>query len=307
MYDFDQLAAFAAVMEDGNLARSAARLGVSKSTLSRRIHQLEEHLGQPLLRRQANRMIATEAGQLFLRYCHQLQQLARQGHQALDELKEAVSGEITVHVHSILTRSWFAPCAETFLARYPGVGLDVRTQFAVPTADGDRGLCLWLGAVPDCGLRQETLGRLSRGLYAHPDYLARRGEPAHPRELAGHDWVDLSGDSEEGLDLHHEREGIVDVTPSPSRLRVDQYVMHIDAIARGRGLGVLPDWLVERRAKAHPGDLVPCLEDWRPPDLPVTLLYPYGPQSRRVASLLAMLRESVPPAWQRDRYRTINA
>ncbi|WP_458524394.1 LysR family transcriptional regulator [Onishia taeanensis] len=301
MYDFDELAAFATVMEEGSLARSAMRLGVSKSTLSRRIHQLESHLGQPLLRRQSNRMIATEAGEIFLRYCHQLQQLARQSHQALDELTEAVSGALTVHVHSVFLRGWFASCAEDFLARYPGVRLEVRTQFSVPTVGDDRALCLWLGRAPECGLRQETLGRLSRRLYAHPDYLARYGVPCHPRELAGHDWVDLLGDAEEGLDLHHEREGIIDVAPPPSRLRVDQYAMHLDAIARGRGLGVLPDWMVAQREKAHPGELVPCLEAWRPADLPVTLLYPFGQRPRRVTSLLEMLRQSVPPAWQRDR------
>lgn len=305
MYDFDELAAFAAVMEDGSLARSATRLGVSKSTLSRRIHQLEHHLGQPLLRRQSNRMIATEAGEVFLRYCHQLQQLAQQSHQALDELKEAVSGEITVHVHSIFLRGWFTSCAEAFLARYPGVRLDVRTQGAVPSVGDDRTLCLWLGRVPECGLRQEILGRLSRHLYAHPDYLNRRGEPSHPRELAGHDWVDLLGDSMEGLTLHHDQEGIVDVAPSPSRLRVDQYSMHIDAIARGRGLGVLPDWMVAGREQAHPGELMACLETWRPADLPVTLLYPFGHQPRRVTSFLEMLRQSVPAAWQRDRHSAL--
>ena len=307
MYDFDELAAFEAVMEDGSLSRSAARLGVSKSTLSRRIHQLEAHLGQPLLRRQSNCMLATEAGEVFLRYCHQLQQLARQSHQALDELKEAVSGELTVHVHSIFLRGWFTSCAEAFLARHPGVRLEVRTQFAAPAVGDELALGLWLGRVADCSLRQESLGRLSRRLYAHPDYLARRGVPAHPGELGGHDWVDLLGDTGEGLALHHERDGIVDIAPPASRLRVDHHAMHIDAIARGRGLGVLPDWLVEQRERAHPGDLVPCLEAWRPSALPVTLLYPFGQQTRRVSSLLEMLRQSVPAGWQRDRYLAVEA
>ena len=51
MYDFDELAAFADVMTTGSLTRSAQKLGLAKSTLSRRISQLEARLNQPLLRR----------------------------------------------------------------------------------------------------------------------------------------------------------------------------------------------------------------------------------------------------------------
>ena len=65
MYDFDELAAFADVMTTGSLTRSAQKLGLAKSTLSRRISQLEARLNQPLLRRQANRLIPTEAAILM--------------------------------------------------------------------------------------------------------------------------------------------------------------------------------------------------------------------------------------------------
>ncbi|MCA1771842.1 MAG: LysR family transcriptional regulator, partial [Halomonas sp.] len=62
MHDFDELKAFAEVMASGSLTRSAHKLGLAKSTLSRRISHLEARLDQPLLRRQANRLLPTEAG-----------------------------------------------------------------------------------------------------------------------------------------------------------------------------------------------------------------------------------------------------
>lgn len=298
MHDLNELAAFVSVMESGNLSLSARELGVSKSTLSRRISQLERHLEQPLLRRQANRLLPTEAGTLFHRYCQQILRLADQSHQALDDLKEAVSGELIVDVHSAFMRGWFSRRAEEFLARFPGVRLTLRTQCKPPVGPEETSLCLWLGDVGECGLRQEMLGYLSRGIYAHPDYFARHGVPEHPRELASHAWIDLLGDTGEGLSLQHEREGVIDVAPPLSRLRVDQYVLHIDALARGQGLGVLPNWMVESFLAAHPGSLTRCLDAWRASPLPVTLLYPFGHLPRRVDSLLTHLRQSVPTAWQ---------
>lgn len=298
MHDLNELTAFVSVMESGNLSLSAREQGVSKSTLSRRVTQLEGRLGQPLLRRQANRLLPTEAGEVFYNYCKQILRLAEQSEQVLQDLKEEVSGELVVYVHDVFMRGWFAHRAEEFLARFPGVRLDLRTQFNPPCGPMETPLCLWLGEVAECGLRQETLGQLRRGIYAHPDYLARHGVPEHPRELASHAWVDLLGDTGEGLRLQHEREGVVDVTPPLSRFRVDQYLLHIDAIARGQGLGLLPEWMVERRQRAHPGTLTRCLEAWQPAPLPITLLYPFGRLPRRTISLMEHLRQSVPAVWQ---------
>ncbi|WP_148252929.1 LysR family transcriptional regulator [Aidingimonas lacisalsi] len=298
MHDLDELVAFNSVMETGSLTGSARQLGVVKSTLSRRISQLEDRLGQPLLRRQANRLLPTEAGTLFLAYCQQILRLSEQGQRALDELKEEVSGELAVHVHSSLARSWFARQMEGFTTRYPGVRLRVHTQLTPPQSPEDTSLCLWLGTPPECGLRQEPLGRMTRGVYAHPDYLVKHGVPLHPRELANHDWIDLLGETEKGLVLYHPYEGECHVSLPSSWLYVDQHVLHSDAIARGRGLGIIPDWMAKQRLAHHPGTLTRCLEGWAPSPLPVTLLYPFGHLPRKVLSLLDYLRRGVPHDWQ---------
>ncbi|ABE60026.1 transcriptional regulator, LysR family [Chromohalobacter israelensis DSM 3043] len=298
MYDLDELAAFASVMASGSLTASARQLGVAKSTLSRRISQLEERLGQPLLRRQANRLLPTEAGTLFLAYSQQILRLAEQSQRALEDLRAEVSGELTVQVHNAFARGWFSQQMENFVADHPGVRLDLQTRLTPPTGPEDEALCVWLGTVDECGLRQETLGHMRRGLYAHPDYLRRHGAPRHPRDLAEHAWVDLLGTSEHGVTLHHAREGEWDLTLPPSRLRVDQYVLHIDAIARGGGLGLLPHWMAEKRLQHHPGSLTPCLEEWAPSSLPITLLYPFGRLPRKTVTLLERIRQAVPDSWR---------
>ncbi|NIC07066.1 LysR family transcriptional regulator [Billgrantia bachuensis] len=297
MHEFDELAAFDAVMTLGSLTLSARKLGLAKSTLSRRISQLERQLGQTLLRRQSNRLLPTEAGQMFHVYCRQMLELAEQSRLALEELSEEISGEVQVATHSALARSWLASRLAEFMDRHPGVRLTLQTCTAPPLAAESQAATLWLGEVHGSELRQEVLGWLGRGLYGHPDYLARHGEPLHPHELSQHAWIDLLGETEQGLTFTHPQQGEFRFQPPDSRFRVDQQTLHGDAIARAHGLGIIPDWMAAARERAHPGSLVRCLPEWSAPPVPVTLLYPYGSRSRRLNALLAFLRKAVPDEW----------
>ncbi|MFC7366894.1 MULTISPECIES: LysR family transcriptional regulator [Vreelandella] len=298
MYDFDELSAFADVMSTGSLTRSAHKLGLAKSTLSRRISQLEARLEQPLLRRQANRLIPTEAGLLFHSYCTELLAMAAHSQEALAELREEISGKVTLEVHGALARGWMAGVVDAFLTRYPKVELTLHTRESPPTKMHSNSVHIWLGATHECGLNQERLGHLTRGLYANPSYLAKAGYPKHPNELKTHAWIDLLDTSSNGLLLHHPQHDDYLFHAPRSRLRVDLTVLHIDAIAYGQGIGLLPHWVVGKREQHHPGDLVGCLPGWEPTPLPITMLYAYGHHSRRVNALLDFLREHVPTTWQ---------
>lgn len=297
MYDFDELAAFDTVMTLGSLTHSARKLGLAKSTLSRRITQLERRLGQPLLRRQSNRLLPTEAGQLFHAYCQQILETAEQGRQALEELSEEISGKLQVITHNALARSWLAPCLAEFMHHYSNVRVTLQTGSVSPVSLEGSSVAVWLGETSESGFRQDTLGWLSRGIYAHPDYLARHGRPQHPEALAQHAWIDLLGEAEHGLILAHRQQGEFCFQPPESRFSVDQQTLQGDAIALGHGIGIMPDWLAARRKRAHPGSLTRCLPEWSAPPLPVTLLYTYGPRPRRLSTLLAFLQQHTPEEW----------
>ncbi|MHA6965670.1 LysR family transcriptional regulator [Zobellella denitrificans] len=299
MHDLLELEGFTAVMACGSLTEAARQLGMPKSTLSRRLSQLEERLGQPLLNRQGNRLQATEAGLLFEQYSRQILRLAEQSRQAMDDLREEVSGELVVRVHSCCCRGWFPQALECFLAAYPGMRISLHTVTRPPApGEGQGEIWLWVGKDPECGLRHEVLSFWPCGLYASPGYIAARGLPDHPRELPAHAWVDWLGEAGEGLALRHEAEGEYLFQPSPSRLMVDNLVLQLDAITRGQGIGILPVQFAEGYMAAHPGKLERCLPDWRLPSWPVGLLYSFGRQPRKVGALLAHIRKSMPDAWR---------
>ncbi|HLV77969.1 MAG TPA: LysR family transcriptional regulator [Marinobacter sp.] len=297
MYDLQELEAFVSVVRTGSLTASTRDLGLPKSTLSRRIRQLEDAVGQPLLLRQSRRIVPNEAGRVFYRYSNDILELVAQGREALDELKEEVSGRLTLRCHEALVRGWFARLVESFLDQHQDLRVTVQTQRELPEKL-DNGVCIWLGPAEVCNLRQELLGSLGQSVYGSPDYFQRHGRPQAPGDLDQHAWIDLSDAGGQGVVLQHSRLGAYPL-PAPDRgYTVDQLCVQGDAIAAGRGLGLMPDWLVERRLQAHPGCVERCLPEWQGPEVQVSLIYPHGNLPRRVRAFISYVRTCAPVAWQ---------
>lgn len=298
MYDLQELEAFVSVVRSGSLTASTRDLGLPKSTLSRRIRQLEEAVGQPLLLRQSRKILPNEAGRIFYRYSNDILELVSQGREALDELRQEVTGKLTLCCHEAFVRGWFANVVEAFMDRHKDLRVAIHTQQQVPEKL-DNGICLWLGPVAETPLRQEALGNLTQGVYGSPEYFRQYGVPSAPGELEQHRWIDLWRAGNEGAELHHSRLGAYPLAESQRSYSVDQFCVQGDAIAAGRGLGLMPHWLVERRMVAHPGTFQLCLPEWQGPEMPVTLLYPYGNLPRRVRAFLSHVRASVPVEWHK--------
>ncbi|MDN6318697.1 MAG: LysR family transcriptional regulator [Marinobacter sp.] len=297
MYDLKELEVFVSVVKTGSLTASTRELNLPKSTLSRKIRNLEDVVGQPLLRRESRRVMPNEAGRLFYRYSTDILELAFQGREALDELKEEVSGKLVLCCHESLVRGWFSQVVESFMARYDGLSVSVQTQRTIPETMND-GVCVWVGSPGDTALRQKPLGHLSQGVYASPAYFARYGYPNTPGDLKAHVWVDMLGTNSAGLTLQRSCGDAYPLSPPQRAFTVDQFSVQGDAIADGRGLGLMPHWLVERRLSAHPGTLESCLPDWQGPVLPVSLLYPHGALPRRVRAFINHVTSATPSNWQ---------
>lgn len=297
MFDLKELEAFVSVMKSQSLTESARMLDLPKSTMSRRIRQLESELGQALLRRESNKLIPTEAGKLFLHYAQEILDLAGNGRSALDELKQDVSGKLVVNCHDALLRPWFGPLMLEFMNTFPGLEVSLKTQIAPPGLEQKDGLCLWLGKEPEAGMNCEHIGTLHQSVYASPAYLQQHEPPAHPSDLACHRWIGLGSEEQDGVEFWHLNEGRSKPSLANSRLKVDRLFMKVDAIVNGGGLGLLPDWSVSRRESHHPGGLVKCLPEWQGPSQGIYLLYPHGSLTRRAQVFLTYIRQSLPQEW----------
>ncbi len=295
--DMRAVNAFVEITRSGSLTFTAEQLGIPKSTLSRRISQLEERIGQKLLRRESNRLIPTQAGQIFAGYCQQFIALAQQSQLALDALQMEVSGELNFTFHNAFSCSWLSDKVESLMAEHPKLQLKMRTGFSLPLATDGESVTLWLGEISESGLRHEFLGQLSQGIYASPEYLQQAEKISHPRQLSEHEWIDTLSQSMDEIILNHTQGSTFKLAARPSRLSADQFVIQADAIARGKGLGFYPDWLVETALNKHSIKLQRCLAEWNGPSLPIWLMYPYSHLSRRTRIFIDHLKNNLPAAW----------
>ncbi|ODC04370.1 hypothetical protein BFW38_13340 [Terasakiispira papahanaumokuakeensis] len=293
MHDLGALKAFDALYRYGSLTAAAERLAQPKSTLSRRLSQLEADLGQSLVVRQGNRLQLTEAGQLFSVYCRQILEVASQGQEALESLTESISGELLVVADQVFLRSWLVREANAFLARYPGLRMHIQGH-ATPATLEQADVMIWLGPPPIEHWRHERLALWSFGFYTSSTYRLQHGVPEHPRELLQHQWVDMIGMVKEGLDVYHPDALACTLPPFDSRITSDTVVLQVDAICRGEGIGLLPVHMAEGYLSVHPGELEACLPGWHPAPVEVGMFYSPGRPSRKLQALLKHLRAHPP-------------
>lgn len=184
------------------------------------------------------------------------------------------------------------------MTQHPKLHLKMRTGFNLPQATVGESVILWLGPVTENGLRHECLGQLSQGIYASPEYLQQAGEILHPHQLTEHKWVDTLEHSTQNILLKHPHKKPFQLPPQQSQISADQFIMQADAIARGKGLGLYPNWLAELSISQHTVKLQRCLEDWHGPSLPIWLMYPYGHLSRRTRVFIDHLKSEPPATWK---------
>ena len=190
MLDLNQLAMFHAVVQAGSFAGAARRLGMPANSLSRHIRQLEEHLGQRLLRRSTRKLTLTSAGHTLDAQSREPLQEVLQAAQQLAQDSQTPHGTVRIAAPAdffdFFPMVWIAE----FLATYPAVQLD----FVLSDARSDliaEGIDIALrgGELEDSSLVARKLGDASQVLAASPGYLAQRGTPGTFTELALHDCI----------------------------------------------------------------------------------------------------------------------
>jgi DNA-binding transcriptional LysR family regulator len=181
---------FIRVSELGNISAAGRALGLSAAAASAAIKRLEQRVDSQLFERSTRSLRLTQAGENFLAYCSQSQQLLEEGLAALREGREQLSGDIHLGAPSDLGRGRLDALLEIFRLRHPQVRLvmhlsDSLTDLYRHPVD----LVLRYGLSADSSLIGRKLADNCRVLVAAPAYLARHGMPATFEELAGRNCI----------------------------------------------------------------------------------------------------------------------
>ncbi|MBP0595256.1 LysR family transcriptional regulator [Paraburkholderia sp. LEh10] len=182
--DFEGLAMFAKVAEEGSFAAAARAMGVSVATVSRAVARLEDRLGARLFNRTSRQLSLTEFGRTICEKASQIYRQAEEAESAAREMSVQPRGLVRLAVPMSFGLRWVAPLLPGFFRAYPEVSIDLHLSDASVdlVADGFDA-ALRIAALPDSSLVARRLCAVTQFVVASPDYLRREGRPAHPREL----------------------------------------------------------------------------------------------------------------------------
>lgn len=300
--DLADVLAFLKVVETGAFSRAAERMGTSKSIVSRRVARLEEQLGARLLARSAAGAQPTDAGQAYFeRASNALAELEAAKEVVADSVTQ-VAGPIRLSAPLSFGISYLAPALAEFAKVHPRVELDISFDDRnVDLIAGGFDLAVRIGRLEDSSLIARRIAPSRRVVVGSPDYLARRGEPDHPRALAGHDIL-LYGNEQWRFRVG-DRWETIRVQP---RLRADNGEMLRAAAEAGLGLCMLPTFIAAPALAAR--TLVPLLLDHPLPESGLHAVMPPGrATTARVRALVEFLAARFgpepgwDPCWQAER------
>ena len=271
----DALTIFVAVAEQQSFAEAARQLSRSPASVTRGVAVLEERLQTRLFNRTTRSVALTDAGARYLEACRRL--LATYDELEAVNLDERVQprGWISVTAPVMFGRLHVLPLVRSFLSEYPQV--DIRLLLldrVVSLVDEGLDLGVRIGQLPDSTLRAVRVGQVRRVVCATPQYIARRGVPATPRDLRDHSVVACTAVTPvpDRWSFHHPS-GVTTVTVAP-RLVVNTTAAAVDAALEDFGLTCILSYQVEPHAAA--GRLQTVLVEYEPPPTPIHIVRPEG-------------------------------
>lgn len=299
MLDLGDLMVFAKVVETESLTKAGAQLGQPKSTVSRRVSRLEEHLGVQLLHRSPRAVTVTQDGALFFEYCLRSIGVLRDGERALQSRQNQPKGVVRVAIPYVLGQSLIGPLLARFLEQYPDVRLvSVLSDDAVGLLRSGFDVALCVGPLADSGLIAAKLGTTECGIFGAPGYFERKGAPQNHVELPRFDLLAAGSVDRRHKWTLHDGAHEVAVEFSP-RMVCNDLILLRDATVSELGIASLPAFLCKHDLAE--GRLVEALPGWQTPDLSFFALFadPKGVPVR-VRSLIDFLVDNLRPtlSWE---------
>lgn len=273
-FEPNDLFIFARVAEAGSFSQAAERLGLPKSTVSRRIALLEEKLGERLMLRTTRRLSLTEFGQHLLEHARQVVAEVDAVRSLAEHRQARPSGRLRVSMPSDLANLLLTDMLAAFIALHPEVSLDLDlSPRRVDLLGENFDIALRMGALPDDALlAARRIAVFPHGLYAAPSYLAEHGEPLSPDDLVDHQALRLLGRNGEPLPwtlLRGEErwEGL-----PPGRTTANSPELLIRLARAGAGIAAVPAFAATPRVRR--GELRRVMPDWCLPSHTAWAVFP---------------------------------
>lgn len=286
MLDLNDHHYFVHAVDHGGFAAASRALGLPKSTISRRVIELESRLGVKLIERTSRSFVMTDVGRAFYRHAKAMLIEAEAAEDVVTSLLAEPSGTVRMTCSFGMARLVSSLICD-FLTAYPKVDLvQYTTNKNVDLIEEgfDIGLRGHSAPLPDSSLVQRRLAETPWQVYAAPTYLAAVGIPSEPADIAQHATLAL-GTGMDNLSWQFMRDDQTVVVPIRPRFQGSDMESLKDAANAGHGIVSLPAYVAQEAVTR--GTLEPLLADWVTQRARISLLMP--PRRSQLPSVRALI------------------
>lgn len=273
--DLDDFYCFAQVVEHGGFSAAERATDIPKSKLSRRVYNLEEHLGVRLIQRSSRHFAVTEIGMNIYRHAQVMMNAAQAAHDLVDHLSTQPRGVIKMSLPVSIAQNEIAKILPQFLKSYPEVKVQMivtNRRVDIINEGFDLALRVRSNLDDDPSLVIRKFENIEQHLFASQAYLNQYGELKQPEDLAQHHILSMA---DEHLDQHIL---VYNEQKQQKKIKVNPMVMGSDLsmlaqlACQNCGIALLPDNIVADHLES--GALVRVLPDWKAPHGIFHAVYP---------------------------------
>mgnify|MGYP003407736628 FL=1 len=273
--DLDDFYCFALVVEHGGFSAAERATDIPKSKLSRRVYNLEEHLGVRLIQRSSRHFAVTEIGMNIYRHAQVMMNAAQAAHDLVDHLSTQPRGVIKVSLPVSIAQNEIAKILPQFLKSYPEIKVQLivsNRRVDVINEGIDIALRVRSNLDEDPSLIIRKFENIEQHLFASQAYLNEFGELKQPEDLSQHQILSMA---DEHLDQHIV---VHDEKNNQKKIKVNPMVMGSDLMMLAQltrqncGIALLPDTIVQDYVQS--GELVRVLPNWKAPHGIFHAVYP---------------------------------
>lgn len=272
--DLNAVNVFTQVVDCGSFTQAAESLGMTKSTVSRKLAELEQHLGVRLITRSTRSLILTPEGERFYQSSQQMLEIMTQAELEVSANQDLIRGPLNVVLPVELGHQVLGSYINQFLVQYPHVTMNLElTNREVDIIAEGIDLYAQIGELEDSNLVSRYLAASKRALVASPDYLNQFGEiHSHHDLTAPHQMVEVFNKAVRLPKWHLQAENGQSIQIDlPHRLKVNTITSCLQGCIAGLGIAVLPEFICLEHFAS--GKLVRLLPDYKMPEVGVSLVY----------------------------------
>ena len=266
----DAMQVLLAVVDSGSLSAGSRALRTPLPSVSRKVADLERHLGTNLLIRTSRNVQLTDAGRDYVSAARQIVAQIKEAEVRASGEYEVPRGELAITTPMAFGRQRVLPLAYQFLREHADITLKVLSvDRVVNLVEEQVHVGVRLGDLADSSLVAIKVGDFNLLTAASPDYIARMGRPRHPDDLVRHDAV-IHDPLNESIWLYHSGGGTIQGRPN-ARVRTNTSTAAVTAAIEGAGLVRAPSYQLASGLRS--GKLVTVLDAFDVKSYPVHLVY----------------------------------